>query len=210
MEIRKIMNIVLGTKEYELEGVTIDQYEEIKKINKEGRDIKNAEYISLLTGIELKEIRKATVQQIGFVSKVLNNYFNNSTTKSNVRPLINYKGVMYGLAKPSTMTWGQWSDLEVLTAQQEYDLKHLAAVLYQPCETYNVETNEYTTIQYDYDESLGRSVDMKDFLVKDILSAMLFFLKYANLLTNKQKEYMEAKMKEMESVRQTTEPTKKS
>ena len=169
------MNIVLGTKEYELEGVTIDQYEEIKKINKEGRDIKNAEYISLLTGIELKEIRKATVQQIGFVSKVLNNYFNNSTTKSDVRPLINYKGVMYGLAKPSTMTWGQWSDLEVLTAQQEYDLKHLAAVLYQPCETYNVETKEYTTIQYDYDESLGRSVDMKDFLVKDILSAMLFF-----------------------------------
>lgn len=204
------MNIVLGAKEYELEGVTIDQYEEVKKINKDGRDISNAEYISLLTGIELKEIRQATVQQIGFVSKMLNNYFNNSTTKSAVRPLINYKGKMYGLAKPSTMTWGQWSDLEVLTAQQEYDLKHLAAVLYQPCEKYNVETQDYTTVLYDYDESLGRSVDMKDFLVKDILSAMLFFLKYVGLLTSKQKDYMEAKMKEMELLRQTKEPTKKS
>ena len=108
------MNIVLGTKEYELQGVTIDQYEEVKKINKGDRDISNAEYISLLTGIELKEIRKATVQQIGFVSKVLNNYFNNSTTKSAVRPLIEFNGKMYGLSQPSTMTWGQWTDLEVL------------------------------------------------------------------------------------------------
>lgn len=204
------MNIVLGTKEYELQGVTIDQYEEVKKINKDGRDISNAEYISLLTGIELKEIRQATVQQIGFVSKVLNNYFNNSTTKSAVRPLINYKGKMYGLSQPSTMTWGQWSDLEVLTAQSEYDLKHLAAVLYQPCKEYDLEKQTYKTELYDYDESLGRSVDMKDFLVKDILSAMVFFLKFVGLLTNKQKDYMEAKMKEMESVRQTTEHQKKS
>ena len=204
------MNIVLGTKEYELQGVTIDQYEEVKKINKGDRDISNAEYISLLTGIELKEIRKATVQQIGFVSKVLNNYFNNSTTKSAVRPLIEFNGKMYGLSQPSTMTWGQWTDLEVLTSQQEYDLKHLSAVLYQPCEKYNVEKQDYTTIQYDYDESLERSKEMGDFLVKDILSAMLFFLKYASLLTNKQKDFMEAKMKTMESHLPTTEPTKKS
>ena len=166
------MNIVLGTKEYELKGVTIDQY---KKVKESEGDLTHSQYISLLTGIDLKEVRKATVQQIGFVSKVLNNYYNNSTTKSNVRPLIEYKGQMYGLAKPSTMTWGQWTDLEVLTSQQDFDLKHLSAVLYQPCEKYNVETQDYTTVQYDYDESVERSKDMGDFLVKDILSSIVFF-----------------------------------
>ena len=45
-----------------------------------------------------------------------------------------------------------------------------------------MEKQDYTTIQYDYDESLERSKEMGDFLVKDILSAMLFFLKYASLL----------------------------
>jgi hypothetical protein len=201
------MNIVLGTKEYELKGVTIDQY---KKVKESEGDLTHSQYISLLTGIDLKEVRKATVQQIGFVSKVLNNYYNNSTTKSNVRPLIEYKGQMYGLAKPSTMTWGQWTDLEVLTSQQDFDLKHLSAVLYQPCEKYNLETQDYTTVQYDYDESVERSKDMGDFLVKDILSSIVFFLSYANSLISKQKDSMEIKKKEMESVRLMKEHTKKN
>lgn len=204
------MNIVLGAKEYELDGVTIDQYEKIKELNKDDKDISNAEFISILTGIDIKEIRQATVQQIGFVSKALNAYYNNSTTKNPVRSLLNIDGKWYGLAKPSTMTWGQWSDLEVLTSQKEYDLKHLAAVLYQPCKTYDLDSGEYTTEVYDYDDSLQRSKDIGHFLVKDILSAMLFFLKYAKLLTDKQRGYMEAKMKMMESKRQTKEPTKKS
>lgn len=204
------MNIVLGAKEYELDGVTIDQYEKIKELNKDDKDISNAEFISILTGIDIKEIRQATVQQIGFVSKALNAYYNNSTTKNPVRSLLNIDGKWYGLAKPSTMTWGQWSDLEVLTSQKEYDLKHLAAVLYQPCKTYDLDSGEYTTEVYDYEDSLQRSKDIGHFLVKDILSAMLFFLKYAKLLTDKQRGYMEAKMKMMESKRQTKEPTKKS
>ena len=204
------MNIVLGAKEYELEGVTIDQYEKVKKLNKDESNVSHAEYISILTGIDIKEIRQATVQQISFVSKVLNTYYNNSTTNNPVRSLLNIDGQWYGLAKPSSMTWGQFSDLEVLTSQKEYDLKHLAAILYQPCKTYDLDSGEYTTEVYDYDKSLQRSKDIGHFLVKDILSALLFFLKYASLLTDKQKESMEAKMKTMESKPLTTEPTKKS
>ena len=205
------MNIILGKKEYELKGVTINQYLEVQKLNKNKQSISNAEYIELLTGIDKKLIRDATVQQIGFVAKALNSYYNNSTTNSPVRPLINYKNKMYGLSRPSTMTWGQWSDLEVLTSQKELDLKHIASVLYLPCEKFNVETNEYTTITYDHTESLGRSVDFGDFLVKDIISSLLFFLKYGRLLIDKQKEYSETKKKTMEeSLHQMIELTKKN
>jgi len=205
------MNILLGRKEYELQGVTINQYLEVQELNKKKEQISNAEYIELLTGIDKKLIRDATVQEISFVAKALNTYYNNSTTKSPVRPLISYRDKMYGLSKPSTMTWGQWSDLEVLTSQEELDLKRIASVLYQPCETYNVETGEYTTVLYNHDESLGRSVDFGDFLVKDILSSLLFFLKYANLLIDKQKVSLENKTKTMEeSVRLMKEHTKKN
>ena len=114
------MKIILGEKEVQLDGISIDQYETVK--NFEG-DMTNSQFISILTGLEDKEIRQATVQEIGFVSKMLNSYYQKQTDKNPLKQMVEYKGQILGLEQPSTMSWGCWSDLEILTSQKPLNLK---------------------------------------------------------------------------------------
>ena len=205
------MKILLDEKEYELGDLTLSQYMKVKDIQSSGQNISDAEFISLLTNIPLQEIRQATIQQINFVSKVLNSWFSNLTTKQPLKQIINYNGEMLGLTQPSTMTYGEWTDLEVLTSQEKLNLKHLAAILYRPCETFNVETLERKIVKYNYDECMERSKDMDDFPIGDIYSAIFFFMKYAQLLTGKHQNSLEDKRKTMkELLRQTKEQKKKN
>jgi len=205
------MKILLDEKEYELGDLTLSQYMKVKEIQSSGKTISDAEFISLLTNIPLEEIRQATIPQINFVSKVLNSWFSNLTTKQPLKQIINYNGEMLGLTQPSTMTYGEWTDLEVLTSQEKLNLKHLAAILYRPCETFNVETLERKIVKYNYDECMERSKDMDDFPIGDIYSAIFFFMKYAQLLTDKHQNSLEDKRKTMkELLRQTKEQKKKN
>jgi hypothetical protein len=205
------MKILLDKKEYELGDLTLSQYMKVKQIQESGKVLSDAEFISLLTNIPLNEVREATIPQINFVSKVLNSWFSNLTTKQPLKQLINYKGQMLGLTQPSNMTWGEFTDLEVLASQETMNLKHLAAILYRPCETYNVNTLERKIVKYNYDECVERSKDMEDFPIGDIFSAVFFFMKYAQLLINKEKNSMGDKMKMMTELKhQTKEPKTKS
>jgi len=205
------MKILLDEKEYELGDLTLSQYMKVKDIQSSGQNISDAEFISLLTNIPLEEIRQATIQQINFVSKVLNSWFSNLTTKQPLKQIINYKGEVLGLTQPSQMSWGEWTDLEILTSQEKLNLKHLAAILYRPCETFNVETLERKIVKYNYDECMERSKDMDDFPIGDIYSAIFFFMKYAQLLTDKHRNSLGDKRKTMkELLRQTKEQKKKN
>ena len=194
------MKILLDEKEYELGDLTLSQYMKVKEIQSSGKTLSDAEFIALLTNIPLEEIRQATIQQINFVSKVLNSWFSNLTTKQPLKQIINYNGEMLGLTQPSTMTYGEWTDLEVLTSQEKLNLKHLAAILYRPCETFNVNTLERKIVKYNYDECVERSKDMEDFPIGDIYSAVFFFTKYAQLLTNNHRNSLGDKRKEMKEL----------
>ena len=201
------MKVLLGDKEYELDGITIDQYEKVK--NFEG-DMTDADFISILTGIEKKEIREATIQQINFVSKFLNTYYQQQTDRTPLKQLIRYKDNVLGLQKPSTMSWGCFSDLEVLTSQKPLNLRLIASILYRPCETYNIETLSSKLIKYNYEECMERSEQMGDFKIGDVLSSLFFFIKFGKIHIDKQADYMEKQKKKMGSVRQTKEHQKKS
>jgi len=205
------MKILLDEKEYELGDLTLSQYMKVKEIQASSQKLSDAEFISLLTNIPLEEIREATIPQINFVSKVLNSWFSNLTTKQPLKQLINYKGQMLGLTQPSQMSWGEWTDLEVLTSQETLNLKHLAAILYRPCERFNVETLERKIVKYNYQECVDRSKDMEDFPIGDIYSAVFFFIKYAQTLTNKHQNSLEDKKKTMtQSHHQMKEQKKKN
>ena len=145
----------------------------VKEIQSSGQNISDAEFISLLTNIPLEEIRQATIPQINFVSKVLNSWFSNLTTKQPLKQIINYKGQMLGLTQPSQMSWGEFTDLEILASQEKLNLKHLAAILYRPCETFNVETLERKIVKYNYDECVERSKDMEDSMLYGALDTAL-------------------------------------
>ena len=204
------MKILLDDKEYELGQVTLSQYLKVKELNKTGGNMSDAEFISFMTGIPLDDIRQATIPQIGFVAKTIDVWFQNTSKTDTLKQLINYKGEMLGLLSPSQMTYGEWTDLEVLFAQPERNYQHIAAILYRPCETFNVETLDKKIVKYNYEECLERSKEMGDLPISDILSAIFFLIMYAEKLTNKRLSSLEAKMKMMESNHQTKEQNKKS
>lgn len=201
------MKVVLDEKEYELPPLSISKYNDIQNNNlKDGMN--SVEFISFMTGIPIEEVKKATIPQITFVSKAINNWYSNTTKRQPLKQLVNYKGQMLGLTLPSQMTWGEFSDLEILASQKTLNFKHLAAILYRPCENYNVETLERKVIKYDYDECLERVEDMGDFPIGDILSACFFFMTYAKGLMDKQSYYMA--QKKMEFYQMMKEQKKKS
>lgn len=205
------MKILLGDNEYELEKLSLTQYKKVKELQKTKQELTDIEYISLLTNIPINEIKQATIPQINFVSKVLNSLYVNTTNKEPVRQLVEYKGQMLGLISPSQMTYGEWTDLEVLTAQDPLNLSHIASILYRPCETFNVQTLERKIVKYDYEECVDRSQDMGDFPVDYIFSALFFFIKYAEKLMNKHHSYLEEETKTMKELnRQMKEQKKKS
>ena len=182
------MKVLFGNKQIELEGVTISQYEILKDKNNVMDDI---EFISLLTGLNKDDIRDATLAQISFVSKMLNTYYNTSMEKSQLKPLINYNNQMLGLIKPSTMTWGEFTDLEIITSSKPLNLRLLASILYRPCETYSTKDLTSKVVKYDYEECLERSKEMGDFLVQDVMSSLFFFIQFGKMYTVKQREFME-------------------
>lgn len=205
------MKILLDDKEYELGEVTLSQFMKVKQINESNDKMSDSEFISLMTGIPHSEISQATLTQIGFVSKTINMWLQNMSNKEPLRQMVEYKGDMLGLIKPSQMSYGEWTDLEVLFSQKEKNYQHIASILYRPCETYNVSTLENKIVKYDYEECVERSNDMGDFPMSNILSAIFFLISFAEKLTNKHHSSLEVKKKKMmELLHQMKEQKKKN
>lgn len=201
------MKVIFGNKELELEGLTIDQYEKLQEMNMKVSDV---DFISIITGLSPSDIRDATLTQIGFVSKMLNNYYNSSMEKGQLKPLIRYKDEVLGLTKPSTMSWGEFTDLEIITSQKPLNLRLLSAVLYRPCETFSLQDLSSKIVKYDYEECMERSKEMGDFKIQDIMSGLFFFTMFAKKLIDKEQDSMVQQKKTMESNPPMNEPLKKN
>lgn len=186
-----MLKIQLGNKDYELKGVTLDTYEKLQEDNK----MENVDFISLITGIPVNQIKRATLQQINFVAKVLNNYVSNETQRGELRPLIFTGKEILGLINPSKMTYGEWVDLESLLSMRPLNFKHIASILYRPTTKYDKMTNERILVEYDYDECLERSKNTGDMLLKDILSGIFFLTKFNQISVEDTLTSMEKKLK---------------
>lgn len=201
------MKVLLDEKEYDLGQLTIDQYKNVGNRN----NMDDSEFVSFITGIPLDEVRQATIPQISFVAKAINMWVQNTSNKQPLKKVIKYGDEILGLTTPSTMSWGEFTDLEIISSQKNINLNHIAAVLYRPCETYNAEDDTYKIVKYDYEQCLERSKDMGDFPLGDILSATFFFMTYAKQLTSKENSYMVNKRKMMtELLHQMKEQSKKN
>ena len=69
-----MIKIELGTTDYEVGGLTIDQWSEINKWDEEKRQWGNVDLIALMLNVELDEVKKATIKQINFVGNFLQKY----------------------------------------------------------------------------------------------------------------------------------------
>ena len=165
------MTITLGEKEIELEYITINQYNRMM----DEPDMKDINFISLLTGLTIEELRDVDFNQITFVSKFLKTWVN-SLQKTPLSMTREYKGELLGLLQPKDMTYGEFSDLHILVSSEIMDYNLLASILYRP--VIEGEGEDRKIEKYDYDRCVERSKDMGDFPINDYISSVFFFVKF--------------------------------
>ena len=169
------MTIQLGEKEITLEHITINQYRQLLS----EPDIKDINFISLLTGVSISELRDVEYSQISFVAKFLRTWMN-SLQQTPLSMVVEYKGEKLGLLEPKNISYGEFSDLHILTSQENMDYELISAILYRPLIDGDGDTRVIQ--KYNYDECVKRSKDMGDFPMNDYLSSLFFFVKYYELL----------------------------
>jgi hypothetical protein len=165
------MTITLGEKEITLEYITINQYK--RMLNEQ--EMPDINYISLLTGLTIEELRDVDFQQINFVSKFLKTWVNN-LQKTPLTLEREYKGQRLGLIQPKSMTYGEFSDLHVLVSSENIDFELITSILYRPILEGSGE--DRILDKYDYDQCIKRSKEMGDFPINDYISAVFFFVKF--------------------------------
>ena len=195
----------MAKKEYSIEipdYLTIGNYMSIVK-NKESSKIENIIHtVSVLTGIEKKELRGWNPSDLVRVSE---KYSHLIDFKSTFFPLIEFKGELYGYSSLKKANLGEYIDIEMLSKDKNMNLNELAAILYRPItksrfkelkfvveQGVKMVRNEiegnvfdwYEIEEYDLDKRKDRHEDMKDFPVHIILGAMAFFLQTGLLYTN--------------------------
>ena len=184
-----MIKVQLGETDYEINGLTIDQWEEINKWQEEETNWTNSDLISLILNVETDTIRQATIQQINFVGNFLQQFVIDKSQKGPLKKLIKYGDQVLGLLKPSNLTYGEYVDLETLMALKPLNLKHISAILYRPTLEHNEETGESKIVPYNYEECVTRSEEMGDMFMADAMSAIFFLVKYNQQLVEDIHEY---------------------
>ena len=184
-----MIKVQLGETDYEINGLTIDQWEEINKWQEEETNWTNSDLISLILNVETDTIRQATIQQINFVGNFLQQFVIDKSQKGPLKKLIKYGDQVLGLLKPSNLTYGEYVDLETLMALKPLNLKHISAILYRPTLEHNEETGESKIVPYNYEECVTRSEEMGDMFMADIMAAIFFLVKYNQQLVEDIHEY---------------------
>lgn len=168
------MTITLGNTKVELEYITINQYKEMVK----NPEIKDIDFISLITKLPIEDLRDVEVNQISFVSKFLRTWVSSlqNTPLSLTRE---YKGETLGLLTPASMTYGEHTDLHTLISQNPIDFDMVSSILYRPIVSGKGEDRKI--VKYNYDECKERAKDMGEFPINDYISALFFLTKFSEI-----------------------------
>ena len=168
--------------EYEFKDITLKSYYELQNIliNPE----KGSEYkiVSLITDCPVEQLLQLKYKdwlmiweetQIQ-VTKIKGN------TQS-INPIIEFKGVKYGLPNIDEMTVGEFADLDIILNSEnaERRLEEIAAVVYRP--VIKQKGNQLELAPYDTEGFKERRELFLDLPITAIRSANSFFLQYANL-----------------------------
>ena len=193
------MKVVLGKKEYGILPITIEQYELLK----DNKDIKATELITMMTGAPIEEVKQAPFTQVSFVAKMLlNEWSNTETTPLNL--VVDFKGVKYGLIRPSQLSYEEWINLEVFMAESPLDLTKLAVHLYKPLSNDKF-GEDRELIPYSLDECMGRVNDFRQFPITHLFSALFFLTTFVQELMKVSLSSMETKVIESK-VKDKTNP----
>lgn len=173
------MKVVLDEVDYNLKPLTIEQYLALK----DNPDINEIELIHLMTGAPVDIIKRAPMTEVKFVASVL---MSEMASVHDLSPLVldlEFKGVEYGLIRPSRMTYEEWINMEVFMAQKPVDMLKIATHLYRPLKSKKY-GDERELVPYNLDECVARENDFRSFPVSICMSALFFLTTFARTLTD--------------------------
>lgn len=173
-----LLKIKLGETEMELpDYLTWEQYMRIKKYNYE--NIKPIQIISGITGIDEKELKKASLKDIELVSNLLSQFYFNNPMDTEVKTTFFFEDVEYGLETNfSKLPWGVWMDLEVYSSQNvEEHIPKILALLYYPI--VSRKGSKYKLAPYNEEEIEERAEAFKQVPMDIWFGASSFFLLFA-------------------------------
>jgi len=187
-------------KNYKLkipEYLSIDIYQQLQNLEHLSELGKLIEAIHVFTGIDRDELKTWDITDLGRVAKD----YSAIDTKEQFYPLIKLDGKTYGYADISSMSLGEFIDLENLCKKPNINLHEIMAVLYREVKSHkfdnfiwNVKHNVqitrkkvdnvfkwYKIKKYSSEDRVVDSNVMKEFPLPLALGALSFFLGTASL-----------------------------
>lgn len=204
------------------EFISIEKYQELTNLEHLSDIGKMVKTINVFTGIPEDEIKTWAIADMG---KVAGDFSNKLDIKSQFYPIIKLNDVDYGYTDISTMSLGEFIDLEQLCKKPQANLHEIMAVLYRPITKHrfdklvwkaqhNVQLMQkktdnvfkwYTVKEYDNDSRIADAEVMKQLPTGFALGALSFFLGTASLYSiNSINSSNLVGKKEMEEVKKKT------
>lgn len=159
--------------------LSITQYQEyMKNLNRYTGS--SFSLLSLLAGVEEKELKKVPKNEVDFVLTFLTNEMFEIKSQEIVKTF-RHRDVVYGLENRwDKLAWGAWQDFEILSAENiTENIHHLMAILYRPVIGEN--KKGYIIEEYDSDTIMERAEDFKDIPINYWFGVSRFFFLIAEL-----------------------------
>ena len=180
------------------EYLSIDRFQKLQNLEHLSELGKMIRTIHVLTDIPEEEIKTWAISDLGKVGK---DFSERVDATAKFYPMWEHKGTNYGYVDISTMSMGEFIDLETLCKEPNKNLHEIMAVLYRPVVNHrfdklkfkakhNVQLMQnkvdnvfkwYTVTEYNNDERYVDAEVMKDLPAGFALGALNFFLSTANL-----------------------------
>ena len=191
------MKIQIGDTDYSVRDLTILQYETLK----DREDISDIDFICLMTGVDKNIIKQTKMKDIIFVSNFLRSEVVFQDEVGELELTLEIDGTLYGLIKPSELTFDEFINLEIFMAEKPLDLPKIATHLYRPLKDEYI-GEKRNLVDYDLQSCLDRSETFKkNFPIKKLMSALFFLISFGKILTEDLLVSMETMKIEVEQSR---------
>jgi hypothetical protein len=174
----------INGEQYSFQDVTLRTYYTLREIlSKEDSKASEFEIVECLTGCPVKELKQLPYGNWLMVWEEANLQIGKlSGDADSIRPVIELRGIKYGLPAVSDLTVGEFADLDVILSSGKADekLADIAAVLYRP--VIKQKGDKLVLEPYDTDGFEDRKELFMDLPITCVRSANAFFLQSATSL----------------------------
>jgi hypothetical protein len=169
-------------KEYRFKDITLARYYELQAILGSPDEDSRFEIASILTDCPVEDLKSLKYHEWDLIWETTNAVITSmSSTTESIQPIIEFKGVEYGLPAIEDLTVGEFADLDIIMASQnpEKRMAEIAAILYRPIQSR--EGEDIVLEKYDTAGFKKRAKAFEHLPLTAIRSANAFFLRCAML-----------------------------